>query len=185
MNGENPRFQSINEVLAYRREFYEKYADITYPLTVGNTPEEDADEIVVFIEKYIAPSFPSLLSDSRSGEQISLRQAIITSQPLSGGLWCPTYFPQVSLDELASFSGKRYQDIAKSIIGKWSFGIRNTELDSIIEKAYGSQWHHDDITPVKHISGNLYSLHLGYGPTFAFKNIALEFLPRLLSVLTE
>ena len=185
MNGENPRFQSINEVLAYRREFYEKYADITYPLTVGNTPEEDADEIVVFIEKYIAPSFPSLLSDSRSGEQISLRQAIITSQPLSGGLWCPTYFPQVSHDELASFSGKRYQDIAKSILGRWNFGVWENELDQIIESAYGKQWHHDDITPVKHISGNLYSLHLGYGPTFAFKNIALEFLPRLLSVLTE
>lgn len=31
----------------------------------------------------------------------------------------------------------------------------------------------------------LYSLHLWYGPTFAFKNIALEFLPRLLSQLTK
>ena len=136
MNGENPRFQSIDEVLAYRREYYENYADITYPLTVGNTPEEDADEIIAFIEKYIAPSFPSILSDSRSSEQISLRQAIITSQPLSGGLWCPTHFPRVSLDELASFSGKRYQDIAKSILGKWSFGIREDVLDAVIEKAY-------------------------------------------------
>ena len=185
MNGENPRFGNIEEVLSYRREFYEKYADITYPLSVGKSPEEDADEILNFIEHAIMPDFPSLLSDSRSDEQISLRQAIITSQPLSGGLWCPTHFPQVSRDELSSFSGKRYQDIAKSILGKWSFGVREDELDAIIESAYGKQWHHDEITPVKHISGNLYSVHLGYGPTFAFKNIALEFLPRLLSSLTQ
>ncbi len=185
MNGENPRFSNIEDVLTYRREFYETYTDITYPLSVGKSPEEDAIEIISFIEQYIIPDFPSLLSDSRSREQISLRQAIITSQPLSGGLWCPTHFPQVSRDELSSFSGKRYQDIAKSILGKWSFGVREDELDQIIESAYGSQWHHDDITPVKHISNNLYSLHLGYGPTFAFKNIALEFLPRLLSSLTK
>lgn len=71
------------------------------------------------------------------------------------------------------------------ILGSWDFSVTRDTLDSIIDEAYGDQWHHMDITPVKHITGNLYSLHLGYGPTFAFKNIALEFLPRLLSVLTQ
>ena len=32
---------------------------------------------------------------------------------------------------------------------------------------------------------NLFSLHLGYGPTLAFKNAALEFLPRILQAMTQ
>jgi threonine synthase len=184
MNGESPRFQSVEEVLQYRRGYYEKYADITYPLTIGNTPEDDAEEVWRFLEQYSDPVIPSLLSDSRSDEYISLRRAIITSQPTSGGLWCPRYFPQISLTAIESLQGQRYQDIAKCILGSWSLGISEDALSTIIEDAYGLQWHNSDITPVKHIAENLYSLHLGYGPTFAFKNIALEFLPRLLSVIT-
>lgn len=187
MNGENPRFRSIGEVLAYRRSFYEKYADLIYPLSPWASPEEDAERIASFIEKYGWDSFspPSLLSDSRSAENLSLPQAIITSQPLSWGLWCPTVFPQISLLEIEKLRGLRYDEVAKKVLGKWSFGIEQKALDEIIEEAYGSQWHHEDITPMKHITENLYSLHLWYGPTFAFKNIALEFLPRLLSRLTK
>jgi threonine synthase len=130
-------------------------------------------------------TIPSLLHDSRSSEVTSLRQAIITSQPASGGLWCPDVFPHVTLESLDALRDQSYQSLAKEILGKWNLGITRDELSRIIDAAYGSQWHKDEITPVKHITDNLYSLHLGYGPTFAFKNIALEFLPRLLSVLTK
>lgn len=186
MNGDNPRFRTINEVLEYRRWYYEKFADLTYPLPIGWKPEEDAREIRDFLRKYSSNFFTSsLLSDSRSNEQTSLKQAIITSQPLSGWLWCPTQFPEISPREIEDLEWKSYQDIAKKILGLWSFGLSENEFSDIIKKAYGSQWHHPDITPVKHITENLYSLHLGYGPTFAFKNVALEFLPRLLSQISK
>lgn len=187
MHGEHPRFASVGAVLAYRRGYYEQYADLTCSLPVGTTPEQDADLVLDFVMRYITSdhSIPSLLQDSRSDEQISLRRGIITSQPLSGGLWCPTSFPQISVETLAGMRTQSYQEIAKVVLGAWSFGISTGELASIIDAAYGSQWHDADITPVRHITEHLYSLHLGYGPTFAFKNIALEFLPRLLSVLTR
>jgi hypothetical protein len=51
MNGENPRFRSIEAVLAYRRSFYEQYADIVFPLSVGSSPEEDAEYLYDFLEK--------------------------------------------------------------------------------------------------------------------------------------
>jgi threonine synthase len=56
-------------------------------------------------------------------------------------------------------------------------------LRAIVDAAYGPQWHHADITPVLPVAPGLHSLHLGHGPTFAFKNVALEFLPRILSEL--
>lgn len=122
------------------------------------------------------------LQDSRGPEISSLESAVQTSQPISGGLWTPKDFPQVSNSELQNMVEWGYIEVAKIILWKYF----DTEiLDKILPDAYGKQWHHPDITPVKHITGNLHSLHLGYGPTFAFKNVALEFLPRLLSVLAK
>lgn len=53
MNGENPRFHTVEEVLEYRRWYYEKYADIRIPLTVGTSPEEDAEEIYELLQKIL------------------------------------------------------------------------------------------------------------------------------------
>ena len=87
-----------------------------------------------------------------------------------------------------------YRALAKKILGKFDWGIPQVKLYRIIDEAYGEQWskQHDatrwystDTTPIRHIAGNLYSLHLGYGPTWAFKNAALEFLPRLLDAIVE
>lgn len=126
------------------------------------------------------------LSDSRTWEKTSLSWAIQTSQPLSGWLWSITDFPQVWNDELQSFAWSSYQELAFNILSRFDFWVTPQELKKIIDEAYWDQWHKEEITPVKQIwNTNLHSLHLWYWPTFAFKNVALEFLPRLLSVLAK
>lgn len=125
-------------------------------------------------------SFP--LVDSRTGQITSLSQAIQTSQPISWGLWSPEGFPQFSDEQVKAMSAMSYQWLAQTILWRFDFGISENELQDVIAEAYGDQWHNEDITPMKQIGNtNLHSLHLGYGPTLAFKNVALEFLPRLLS----
>jgi len=128
----------------------------------------------------------TILQDSRSPETATLSWAIQTSQPISGGLWTPTSFPHFSTHDLGTIQWLTYKSIADAVLWKFDFWIPEHELRWVIDEAYGNQWHSSPvITPVKHITGNLYSLHLGYGPTFAFKNVALEFLPRLLSALAK
>lgn len=122
--------------------------------------------------------------DSRTGEPTSLKHSVMKSQPLSGGLYTPTDMPQFSSTELSSMADMSYQELAKMILGRFDWGMSDEKLAAIIDEAYGTQWHNPEITPVQWIGNRIYSLHLGYGPTFAFKNIALEFLPRLLSELT-
>lgn len=124
--------------------------------------------------------------DSRTGEAISLRNSVLKSQPLSGGLYTPqtAIFPQFWSSEIQRMSGMSYQELAKTVLSKFDWGISPEKLGGIVDKAYGDQWHRPEITPVQRIDNKMFSLHLGYGPTFAFKNIALEFLPRLLSELT-
>lgn len=126
-----------------------------------------------------------MLFDTRSKETSTLKNAIITSQPISGWLWAIKDFPQVSLNELQNLAWSSYQELALNILWKYDFWILKDELNEVIQNAYWNQWHNKDITPVKQMwDKNIFSLHLGYWPTFAFKNVALEFLPRLLSKLT-
>lgn len=126
------------------------------------------------------------LQDSRTNNYSSLSGAIITSQPISWGLWSLVDFPKISLEEIEKQVWNSYHNVVYNILSRFNFWVSDSDLLKIINEAYWKQWYRDDITPVKQIwNENLYSLHLGYGPTFAFKNIALEFLPRLLSQLTK
>lgn len=129
---------------------------------------------------------PLFLSDSRSSDKSSLALAIQTSQPFSWWLWCLDYFPELSLYDINNLVWKSYQKVAYDILNRYDFWITSEELKEIINNAYWLQWHRKEITPVKQIwDTNLFSLHLWFWPTFAFKNVALEFLPRLLSVLAK
>src|SRR6266513_2825188 len=57
--------------------------------------------------------------------------------------------------------------------------ISREELKQLINRSY-STFNSNDITPLKKIRENLYILELFHGPTFAFKDVALQFLGNLL-----
>lgn len=126
--------------------------------------------------------------DSRTGQESTVENAILTSQPQTGGLY--SFFegqlPRMSLDEIQEMVGRSYQDTALMVLSRYNLGVSNKHLyGEIIQPAYSHQWHNPAITPVKTLDKNLHGLNLGCWPTFAFKNVALEFLPRLLSLLTQ
>jgi threonine synthase len=126
--------------------------------------------------------------DSRWDNSASLSNAIQTSQPLSGGLWTPQNgsLNIITPQYLNQMSRVTYQQVAFMVLRNFDFWIDSSKLKQIIDEAYGDQWHHSDITPVKQMGNDdIFSLHLWYGPTFAFKNAALEFLPRLLQAITK
>ncbi|GAB0174226.1 MAG: threonine synthase [Candidatus Altimarinota bacterium] len=137
------------------------------------------------------------LVDSRGFvEKEDLPQAVYKSQPQSGGgLYTMSEgdFPKFNTEYLAGMANLDYRALAKVILSSFDWGISRDELAAIIDEAYGEQWskpsgndwYSKDTTPVKHIGEGLYSLHLGYGPTMAFKNVALEFLPRFLDAIIE
>lgn len=56
--------------------------------------------------------------------------------------------------------------------------IPSEDLKKIINTSY-STFRHEDVTPLRHMQDNLYLLELFHGPTFAFKDVALQFLGNL------
>ena len=56
--------------------------------------------------------------------------------------------------------------------------ISRDELRTLVEKSY-STFRHPDVTPVKKLDDKTYILELFHGPTFAFKDVALQLLGNL------
>ena len=54
------------------------------------------------------------------------------------------------------------------------------DMDSIVERAYKDSFEAEDITPVRTV-GDRHVLELFYGPTLAFKDVALQILPYLMT----
>lgn len=121
------------------------------------------------------------------GVNVSLRDAITTSKPTQGGLFVPAHWPEVSQNEMHDMSQMRsYQELMKRIFSHFDFGISKPEIDAIVDGAY-AQWDNPAaVTPVKPLTGlgagtSVHLLGLSEWPTYAFKDMALQVLARLVA----
>ena len=96
-----------------------------------------------------------------------------------GGLFCPTEFPALTADEMQALLGKDYKGRAAHILGKFLTDFTAEELADFAAKAYADEkFGGADTAPVKSLSDGVHMLELWHGPTCAFKDMALQMLPR-------
>ena len=91
-----------------------------------------------------------------------------------GGLLVPNDLPFVesNLDKWRLLS---FTELSLEIMLLFTSGrIPREELMRMVKQSYAS-FRHPEITPVKSV-GELHILELFHGPTFAFKDVALQFL---------
>ncbi|WP_374723832.1 threonine synthase [Calidifontibacillus erzurumensis] len=116
---------------------------------------------------------------------IGFIDTVLMGLATDGGLLVPEKIPQISLEKLEAMSRMSYQEIAFEIISSYVDGeISEQDLKDLIERSY-STFRHTDITPVQKVKDNLYVLELFHGPTFAFKDVALQFLGNLYSYIAK
>jgi len=97
-----------------------------------------------------------------------------------GGLTIAENYPQVSKDELAAWRKLNYRELAFEVIRRFADDIPAADLKAIIDKTYTAEvFRSDDITPVKTLEPGLHILGLSYGPTLAFKDVAMQLLGNL------
>lgn len=104
-----------------------------------------------------------------------------------GGLYTPETIPQLSETEIAELMGKSYQDIALRILSLFLTDYSRTDLEKMIAAAYAcpEKFEKPEVTPVEKIGDGQYILQLYHGPTCAFKDVALQLLPHLLTKATQ
>ena len=95
-----------------------------------------------------------------------------------GGLYLPREWPTINLDKLLNLS---YQEVATEIIHSFTNDdISKEDLSKIIMNSY-VDFKNDKIAPILKLDNNKFLLELFYGPTYAFKDYALQFLGNLFS----
>lgn len=113
-------------------------------------------------------------------QAINSAAAIIQGLAPDGGLYVPVNFPQptFSLDQLVGLS---YQETAQLVLS-WFFDDYDAQqLHDSVTAAYGHQFDDSRIVPVTDKTAGNYYMELFHGPTLAFKDLALQVLPQLMT----
>ncbi len=113
---------------------------------------------------------------------VSSAEAIKTGLSAEGGLFIPKSFPAVTEAEIASLAEKSYTERAYFVLSKFLTDFTDDELNECITKAYTkAKFGTDSIAPLYKLNDKEYFLELWHGPTCAFKDMALQILPHLLT----
>ncbi|HSC76563.1 MAG TPA: threonine synthase [Pseudomonadales bacterium] len=111
---------------------------------------------------------------------LNFEEVLLAGLASDGGLYVPETYPQFSHDEIASWAGLSYSDVAIKVISPFVAGcIPQAELEAIIRDTY-TTFRHPAVTPLVQLGSNEWVLELFHGPTLAFKDVALQLLGRLL-----
>lgn len=112
---------------------------------------------------------------------VSAAHAIKEGLAPDGGLFVPTEIPTLSKAEILSLAKKDYPERAAEILGKFLTDYTKEELLADCRAVYAESAFPGGAAPLKDIGDGLYALELWHGPTAAFKDMALQIMPRLFS----
>jgi threonine synthase len=102
-----------------------------------------------------------------------------------GGLYVPESWPRLAPDTIAAFAGRPYPEVAVEVIRPFvGDAISDADLSRLAREAYGT-FRHPAVAPVSQLGVNTFLLELFHGPTLAFKDVAMQFLARLMDFALE
>jgi threonine synthase len=131
-----------------------------------------------------SPTMPTesqvYLSTRGGSRDFSFRAAVLKGLASDGGLFIPHSIPQIS--DLGSWSSLSFQSLALKILQLYisEDEIPTRDLEELLQRSYAT-FRAEEVTPLVTLRGTdkLYLLELFHGPTYAFKDVALQFLGNL------
>ena len=121
---------------------------------------------------------------STRDSHLQVTSAVAIAQGISadGGLFIPSEIPQISMEELKALAGMNYAERANVVFGKFLTDFTPEEIAYCTSNAYSTK--NFDTEQIAELTGALDDaqiLELWHGPTCAFKDMALQILPYLLT----
>lgn len=121
-------------------------------------------------------------STRNSGVKITSAEAIVQGISEDGGLFVPSEIPSVTMDEIVKLGDMSYAERAAYVFAKYLTDFTEAEIRYCTENAYNDKkFATDNIAEMSHLFDGTYILELWHGPTCAFKDMALQILPYLLT----
>ena len=123
--------------------------------------------------------------------QQSFLEILLGGLAPDGGLYLPTEYPQITKEQLDSWRGLSYADLAYEVLSLYCDDIPEADLRALLRKTYTEQVYCNgraednakDITPLHWLGEEqgtrIGLLSLSNGPTLAFKDMAMQLLGNL------
>lgn len=121
---------------------------------------------------------------STRNNKISVDSALAIKRGISpeGGLYVPESIPVVTLSCIKELSQMKYTQRASKVLGMFLTDFTKEELDECAKAAYAKEkFESENTAPLYHLTETASILELWHGPTCAFKDMALQILPHLLT----
>ncbi|KAK4442959.1 tryptophan synthase beta subunit-like PLP-dependent enzyme [Podospora aff. communis PSN243] len=116
---------------------------------------------------------------TRGGDYgLSFETVVLKGLAADGGLFLPHQIPSAS--QWQSWQDLSYPELAFQVLSLYisDSEIPAADLKELINRSY-STFRAKDVTPLVHLEDNLYLLELFHGPSYSFKDCALQFLGNL------
>ncbi len=110
-------------------------------------------------------------------KKVGASEAILRGIAPDGGLYVPTEFPQVHFED---FLGLTYPQTAEKVLRLFLTDYDEEFLKQAPSLSYSEDHFGGKAGRLERVDTNLWALELWHGPTCAFKDYALQLMPRLL-----
>lgn len=119
---------------------------------------------------------------TRGNSQVyTFSEAVLKGIALDGGLLVPNKIPTFALHDLTTLMKSSYIKRAAFVLNLFQTDLSEVIIDAITKVAYGDTFDNSKIAPLIHLKENEYILELFHGPTWAFKDMALQIMPLFFS----
>ena len=125
----------------------------------------------------------NVISTRNKHHSVSALSAVLKGISPDGGLFVPEHFPALDLEEVVEAALSGYTSVATLVMSKY-FDIDASDLAGLLKRAY-SRFDDPAVVPLRKLTGEQFIMELFHGPTLAFKDMALQVLPRLISTALE
>ncbi|MFP3979399.1 threonine synthase [Marinobacter sp. KMM 10035] len=116
---------------------------------------------------------------------LGFEDVLLTGLAPDGGLYVPEALPHFSLEEIRSWRGLPYTQLAFNIMYPFvEEAIPEAEFRRMLDETYAA-FAHKAVAPLVQLDANEWVMELFRGPTLAFKDFALQLLGRLLDYVLE
>ena len=123
----------------------------------------------------------NFISTRGHAEKVTAAQAIARGLAPDGGLFVPESIPQLSKEDIAALCKLSYPERAAKILSLYLSDYTEEELLADCRAVYAETSFVGGAAPLVALDDALNVLELWHGPTAAFKDMALQIMPRLLS----
>lgn len=120
------------------------------------------------------------ISTRGSAPDLNFDEVLLAGLARDGGLYLPQTWPKLSAATISDFASLSFAEVATTVMMPFVGAcLTERELSDMCRAAYET-FETPDVTPVVQLEDRLWVLELFHGPTLAFKDVAMQFLARVM-----